>query len=44
MMRRRNVKNAKERLLAQDEVMILRLQESLMMLEISSSLDFVQYI
>lgn len=28
----------------QDEVMILRLQKSLMMLEISSSLDFVQYI
>lgn len=28
----------------QDEVMVLRLQKSLMMLEISSSLDFVQYI
>ena len=28
----------------QDEVMILRLQKSLMMLEISSSLDFLQYI
>lgn len=28
----------------QDEVMILRLQKSLMMLEISSSLNFVQYI
>jgi len=28
----------------QDEVMVLRLLKSLMMLEISSSLDFVQYI
>ena len=28
----------------QDEVMILRLQKSLMMLEISSGLDFVRYI
>ena len=28
----------------QDEVMVLRIQKSLMMLEISSSLDFVQYI
>jgi len=28
----------------QDEVMVLRLQNSLMMLEISSNLDFVQYI
>ena len=28
----------------QDQVMILRIQKSLMMLEISSDLDFVQYI
>lgn len=28
----------------QDEVMVLRLQKSLMMLEISSSMDFMQYI
>lgn len=28
----------------QDEVMILRLQKSLMMLEVSSGLDFVRYI
>ena len=28
----------------QDDIMVLRLQKSLMMLEITSSLDFVQYI